>query len=407
MDTKTKNNILWNTIGSLVNAFTSLFFLISVTRINGVKIAGVFSFAFSLACFFQVIGTYCGRSYQVTENNKEVKDSDYINSRYITCALMMLVTILYVVFKSYTKFKIILIFILVSYKLVEAFAEVLYGILQRNDYLDSVGKSLLLKGIFGVAGLVIVDIITHNLVLASSTLILVNLLFILFYDLKNLKKCKIEKNSKFNLNIFRYGFYAFCYTFLTFYLINAPKLSIDNYLNSSKQAIFGVIAMPATFMALCSMFIVHPYLNKLTKLFNSNKLDEFNKLFRKLIYFLLIIGVFVLVAAYFLGIPVLELVYGVKLKKYLYSFLIIIVGSLFYSLSILYQNALTVFRKTGIQLVAYIIDSVATLFLSNFLTKNYNLFGASLSYLISMLLLAVMYIIIYIFENAKMKKGVK
>ena len=125
MNNNIKKNILWNTIGSLINAFTSLFFLIAVTRINGVKIAGIFSFAFSLACFFQVIGTYSGRSYQVTENNKEVKDSDYVTSRYITCSLMMLVTLIYVLFKSYSSFKVTLIFILVSYKLVEAFAEVL------------------------------------------------------------------------------------------------------------------------------------------------------------------------------------------------------------------------------------------------------------------------------------------
>ena len=78
-------DFFWNTIGSLFNSFTSLFFLIIIVRINGVEKSGIFTFAFSTAVFFQIIGLYCGRPFQVTELNKKITDSDYVNSRYITC----------------------------------------------------------------------------------------------------------------------------------------------------------------------------------------------------------------------------------------------------------------------------------------------------------------------------------
>ena len=45
-----KKNAIWNTIGITINSFNSLFFLIIINRINGVDIAGIFSFAFSVAC---------------------------------------------------------------------------------------------------------------------------------------------------------------------------------------------------------------------------------------------------------------------------------------------------------------------------------------------------------------------
>ena len=44
--------ILWNTIGSTVNALSSLVFLIIVTRINGINEAGIFSYSFATACLF-------------------------------------------------------------------------------------------------------------------------------------------------------------------------------------------------------------------------------------------------------------------------------------------------------------------------------------------------------------------
>ena len=50
MGNNTKKNVIWNMIGTTANAFNSLFFMIIVTRINGLKDSGIFTLAFSLAC---------------------------------------------------------------------------------------------------------------------------------------------------------------------------------------------------------------------------------------------------------------------------------------------------------------------------------------------------------------------
>ena len=48
MEKNLKLNAIWNTLGITVNSFNSLFFLIIINRVNGVEIAGIFSFAFSI-----------------------------------------------------------------------------------------------------------------------------------------------------------------------------------------------------------------------------------------------------------------------------------------------------------------------------------------------------------------------
>ena len=65
----TRKNTIWNIIGTTINAFSSLFFMIIVTRVNGVFDAGIFTFAFSTATMFNIIGVYAGRIYQVTDND--------------------------------------------------------------------------------------------------------------------------------------------------------------------------------------------------------------------------------------------------------------------------------------------------------------------------------------------------
>lgn len=69
-----KSNFIWNIVGTGFNAFNSLFFLVAVTRINGVNDAGIFTIAYSTACILYVIGVYAGRVFQVTETNKNINN---------------------------------------------------------------------------------------------------------------------------------------------------------------------------------------------------------------------------------------------------------------------------------------------------------------------------------------------
>ena len=113
-----RKNVIWNIIGSTFSSFNSLLFLIIVTRINGVDMAGIFSFAFSTACLFYIIGIYSGRTFQVTDNNKEINDSDYLNCKIVTCTIMFLVSIIFCMVRGYSFNKFIIIEFLVCFKMI-------------------------------------------------------------------------------------------------------------------------------------------------------------------------------------------------------------------------------------------------------------------------------------------------
>ena len=159
-----RKNFIWNICGTSLNAFNSLFFLIIVTRINGLENAGIFTLAFSTACILYVIGIYSGRIFQVTENGK-ITDKDYIASKIITTIIMVIISILFVVVKGYSLYKSSIFILLCIYKALEAFSETFYAILQKNEELYKVGKSLFFKSLIAIVLFLVVDSVLKNIII--------------------------------------------------------------------------------------------------------------------------------------------------------------------------------------------------------------------------------------------------
>lgn len=391
-------NFIWNAIGSTINACNSLFFMIIVTRINGVDDAGIFTFAFSLACMFYIIGIYSGRTYQVTESDNLITDSDYFYSKIITCFIMIIFSILYCIIKKYDFTKIIIILSLVVFKSLEAFSEVLYAIIQKNNKLYKVGKSLFFKSIISVIVFILIDRFTNNLLFSILSIIIINFTIIIFYDFNNCKKSnfKIEKlNKNHVIKILKNGFYAFAFAFLTQYVINSPRYAIDNFLDNKSQTIFGILIMPATIIILLGQFIMQPFLLTLKKYLKEEK----SKFFKTTIFLSLIIlllGIIATVVAYFLGIPFLNLIYNINLNDYVLNLLIIIIGATLYGITTIISTSLTTMRSTLSQLIVFIIVSIFSGVMSNVLVKRFLILGATYSYLFTMILLIVLYIVAFI-----------
>lgn len=402
---KLRKNFVWNMTGSTINAFLSLFLMILVTRINGLDEAGVFTFAFSLSCLLQVIGVFSGRAYQVTERNKKITDSDFIMNKGITCFIMLLISFLYLAFNHYSVPKNLIIILLVLYKLLEAFAEVFYGIIQKNGDLYQVGISLSLKSILSILLFAIINIVTRNLILAISSIVLVQVLILILYDIKNANKhlVKTKANWNHNLLIMKGGMTVFIVTLLTQYVINAPKYAIDHFSTNEIQTIYGIIAMPATVIILIGQFLIHPFLTKLTNLLKENKMKEFHKVILKMLICIFAIGIISDFIAYLIGIPFLELVYGVSLSRYKLDLLIIIVGASFYGMAYILSNALITMRDNISQLLIFVFVSIVSYFVSKYLVMQKSLQGASLSYLVSMSVLLLFYFVYYIIKKKRFK----
>lgn len=411
-----RKNVLWNAIGSTANAFISLVFTVVVTRINGVDKAGVFSYGFAFACMLYAVGTYIIRAFQVTDLSDEFTDSDYIYNRVTSCIFMILLAVGFVLINRYSWYKSSIILSLCLFKCVEAFGEVIYGVLQKNGRLWQVGISLLCKAATAVVLFITVDLFTKNLLISCVMIILAYSSYMIIYDLGRFKKVTVTK-SKFsfskNMSIFKAGFYTFLIMVLCIYLINAPRYAIDSMMDNETQTVYGIIILPATFMSLLAHYIIQPFLTSISQSIKNVQVDRLRKSILSICAVMILLGVFVFIIAFLLEEPVLSFIYGLDLKEYKIQMLLIIFGSVFYGFEAIFSHILIAFRKTGVQAMVFVIVSILALVLSNRMVYYKGIEGAAITYVIVMALLAVSFgvYLLYIFRKfalgAKQTEGEK
>lgn len=395
-DDNFKKNFIWNILGTGFNSFNSLFFMIIATRVNGIDDAGIFAIAFSTACILYSLGIYVGRIYQVTELNKKITDKDYIVHRIFTTVLMPLLVVFFCIFRGYYLEKIIVFILLTVYKALDAFSDVIYGVLQKDGKLHIAGKSLFMKSLLSVIIFLITDIITKNMIISILLMIFICIILLIVYDFKNcynLIDFKVKTNYKNVLSIFKDGFFVFAISFLSIYVLNSPKYSIDTFLQENYQTIFGIIVMPATVIGLISTFLIHPYLNNIKELYEQRNKKDFSKILKKIIFYIAMLGCISVILAYFIGTQVLGFIYGINLLQYKVELAIIIIAATIYTMGTICSSFLTVVRETFSQFIIYIIVSILAFIISNFLTKKYEIDGAVIAYFVIMLIQFLLYII--------------
>lgn len=105
-----KSVFIWNIVGSMTRAASSIILLMMVTRICGASQAGIFSIAYATAQMLLTVGWYGMRAYQATDVRGRFEFSTYLTSRAVTCMLMLLGDVLYIIISGYTAEKALAVF---------------------------------------------------------------------------------------------------------------------------------------------------------------------------------------------------------------------------------------------------------------------------------------------------------
>lgn len=368
-----------------MNALTSFLYMIIVTRLNGLNDAGMFSFAFSNAGVLVVLGMYMGRAYQVSNNR--FPDIVFIQSRKITCFLMLLVAVVMLAANQYSFERAAVFLAWIVYKMLDAFSDVIYGVLHKNDRLDYVGQSLTIKAVLSISAFAVLDYFFRDIMVASIGACIAMLLVIVFWDYwhyKIYRKSNVRWELKDCVTVLKEGAFICATTFLSTYLVNASKYAIDAYGNDSEQAVYGILVMPATAMILVGQYLIQPLLLKISLLYQQKQKKTLKKTLYMIIGALIAVGLFGIICAATIGIPLLNLVYGVDLSSYRTELIIVIVGAIAYGCTTVLTNVLTVMNKNKIQTACFTIITIVVFALSGMIVQFSGIRGAVLVYMVSM-----------------------
>jgi O-antigen/teichoic acid export membrane protein len=381
-----KKDYFWNTIGVFLQNATSPLLLVAITRINGIDTSGLFSFAFAVSIVLFAFGLWGGRTYQVSDIKREFDHRSYIFARIILGIAMVAAVTLFAFANNYDVYKSAILIVLVVYKAIESIADAIYGILQAHSGLSYVGKSLLYKTTLGLILFIFVDVLTGDIIMSSIAIVLVNVVFVMLYDIRLARKFE-EIGIKSNLISFyvheagvilKRTVTIFAVTFLATFSINIPRFFIDKY-DASQIGYFGVLAMPITLIALFMSFILQPNMVQLTKMYNREKYQEFKKVINRVMMVTLIFGVVVAVGTFIVGIPLLSVIFGVDFSGHKTELMIMIIGGIANAFVAIFIVLLTIMRRFKALFYNLLFTNLALVIASTILVQEYGMLaGVSL-----------------------------
>ena len=258
------------------------------------------------------------------------------------------------------------------------------------------GKALLFRNTLAIIVFGIFDIITKNIYISFSAMLLTNILVIFLYDFRLTKMKKEDLKLRYEnvKTIVKECMPLGISTLVSMYVINAVKYAIDMYGDNTMQTYFNVLYMPTFVINLVSIFIMKPFLKPFGEYWNQGEYKKFIKTIGLIILFLTGVTAVIEIAALTLGIPILGWLYGIDLQAHRLELFLLILSGLFYAASTVIFYALGTIRRQKNTTIAYVISAVFAFFISNVLVKTQGILGATMA---STSIMVVLFFILFIF----------
>jgi O-antigen/teichoic acid export membrane protein len=383
-----KKNVIWNMIGTLVYSIATILLATIVKRIAGTGAGDDFTFAFTLGQTLLTIGYFEVRLFQVTDGREEYQFQDYFSFRLITCLLMMLACLVYLLVTGRRGEMYFLILLMCLFKMMDALADVFEGDYQKHERLDLAGKSLTIRTIAAVAVFTLVLLAIKNVLTAAAAMTLTA--FVVICSINPRMRCCYGQTSRLGVrgnrlwSLFSACFFLALGAFLCNCILNGVKFAVDAYASDCNY-VFGALFMPTAVINLFSGMIFKPVLTTLTSYYDRHQYRSFLKLLGVLMGVVVLLTVVCIVGAWLLGVPVLSAIYAVDLAPYKTELLILLVGGGLNAAGILVYYALVVMRRQKNILVCYAITFACTCVLPFYMVRRMAIRGAAIAFVLVML----------------------
>lgn len=412
----TQEIYVWNILGNIANALLSVVALMLVARFLDNRQADIFSISWSISQLMATVGTFQIRMYQATDITGVFRFRQYLVYRFITIAVMILSSGIYILVRGYLGEKALVVLLMCVFRAIDSLADVYEGWFQQKERYDLAGKALANRVLLSTFCFGISLYFTRNLTFACIVLSISYFACFWYYNVRYYKRVDVFQEPKKDYSSGFYwivkmtieGFPLFINAFLMMSIMNAPKMVLDVYIEQGQlqqgvQTIFNIIFMPASFLNLAYL-IFRPLITKMAVVWNAGHTKEFIKIILKIFIGLIMLGIALMLGSTVIGIPALSLLYAIDLTNYKKELLVIILGGCFYTFAAVLDNALIVIRCQYILILAYLVTYIYIKFAAEFLICAEGVLGAALSYSSAMIVFLIITVVLFCVSFYNIKK---
>ncbi len=359
-----KQNMLWNSAGSLVSLGCQWIVTVLVARLaNGFDSAGVYSLAMSVYGIFTPLAQYRLYTYQVSDVKGEYRIGEYFSFRLISTATALISTLIYSLFTCRLS-AIPSIILYGLYKSAGLVIDVFHGADQLRGRMDYIGKSLAAQGVLSLGAFVAIFKITGCLELALIGMILATCLVGLLFDFprtSNLESLVIQFNYKKMRHL------AACCAPLVLAGIacsaasSIPRQYVSIVFGNAALGAYASMAAPVSVIQMGVCYIYNPLLSYLAESYIEGDRKRFIHLFRLVLLGAALVSTFCAVFISVFGGPLMVLVFGNSISDYLYLLMPLVVLAALTGLMWFINDLLIAVRSFKATLVGGLLSLVVSL----------------------------------------------
>lgn len=306
-------------MGNAVYNFSRWVFLALLAKLSSPETVGQYALALALSTPVFMFSSLRLRTVQTTDVQNKYAFGDFMGLGLVASILALVVIAIILVVKGYGAETASIVALMSCAKCAEAISEIAYGNMQKQERLDVLSRSLMLKGILSLISMSVTLYISGSLALTLVSQWVVSTTVMWFYDLRMVRHFyPIQPRFEYQTlrNLFWLALPLAFVAGLGSLSIQIPRLAIEHFENQHMLGIFAAIASLGMFSAMITTALSRSVLPRLAQLFTQHKYEGFVKLIWQLVSIGMAIGVLGVIGALIFGKLFLRLAYTAEYAEY-------------------------------------------------------------------------------------------
>jgi O-antigen/teichoic acid export membrane protein len=388
-------NFSWTFVGNAINAASWFAMTIVLAKLGSPEDVGKFALGLATTAPIFMFATLRLRDIQATDAKHEYLFEDYFAMRLITTVAALLIVAGIAFVSGFQPEMVLIILAMGASKSIEAVSDVFYGLFMKQERLDRIGRSLMIKGPLSLLGLGAGFYLSGSVFWAIMGLVIARLVITVGYDVRNVSLSinpaakligfliptslpRPRWDAKTIKRLFWLALPLGFVTMLISFNLNIPRYFIEGHLGSYQLGIFAAVtsfqkAAPTVMQALGRAAAP-----RLSKYFAAGNAKSFRKLSLKLIGMGLLLGGAGVLVALIAGRQILTLFYGPEYVLYGLFALVMVAAGIDY-LATMLLFVITSARYFRIQLPLHLLTTGSVALACFFLVPSHGLIGAALA----------------------------
>jgi len=373
-----RGNFAWTLAGNVLFAGCQWGIVLVLARLGSPEMIGQYSLALALTGPIFMFSNLQLRTIQATDARESYAFGHYFALRMITVSLSVLAVIAIILFNPYSLSTISVLMLITAGRIFDSMSDVIYGLLQQHERMDLISRSMMVKGILALLGMVAILLSTGNIVLSMSAIPAASLFVLLALDIRKGRKhshigMKMEWRTLGKL--VRLSLPLGGVMLLISLNDSIPKYFTQQYLNMDALGYLSALL----YLAVAGNTIVNALgqsvSTRLARYYAALKIDDYKRLMLRLIGFGILIGIAGIVVSVLFGKQLLTLIYSAQFEPYADLLILVMVSAAVTYIASLLGYGMTSARYFKIQPYMFAILNLLNVSLLVLLVPRFQLEG--------------------------------